>query len=481
MESQLAIYREVTAAAALIDDPRTAAERIDDVVRTLWREQRPGYLEIHRDMVDRTIDVPRDLIESGGPLDVGHSADPRKVREAARESAERLGRARRPVVIAGIEVHRFKAGREVVRLCERLGAPVLTTMLSKGAVPMDHSLAMGVFMGALSPPPIRKRVEAADLILDLGTPATDIGGLAHPLPRERLISAVDRRVDVSFHSYTDVPLRDFVRNLLEERLPRFAERVSYCDNLPPARAEAVRAGQVSAGTGDSGLRAARGTRARSRTQIRVAEVLQVLNRFLADRRGHVVVADSGDVLFAGVDVRIGGSGSYFAPGFYASMGFSVPAAMGIELGTGRRPIVLCGDGAFQMTGPEIAHAPMLGARPIVLVMNNGGWGIFRPVLERQAVLEIPPWPYAELARLWGGDGERVTTAEELEAALARAARSPRFFLVEVVVGRTDLSPLSRKYIRFSARQGAAPARRTHRAAARASRPRGRSEKRAGER
>ena len=71
IESQLRIYREVTCAAELLDDPRTAAERIDKVVRTVWCEQRPGYLEIHRDMVDHKIHVPRELCAFDGALHFG--------------------------------------------------------------------------------------------------------------------------------------------------------------------------------------------------------------------------------------------------------------------------------------------------------------------------------------------------------------------------------------------------------------------------
>src|SRR6516162_6219191 len=53
IESQLRIYRELTCAARLLDDPHTAAETVHEVVKAIWREQRPGYLEVHRDMVER--------------------------------------------------------------------------------------------------------------------------------------------------------------------------------------------------------------------------------------------------------------------------------------------------------------------------------------------------------------------------------------------------------------------------------------------
>src|SRR5581483_5201709 len=68
IESQLRIYREVTCVARVLDDPRVAAERLHEVVQTIWREQQPGYLEIHRDMVERPIPVPREIQEWDGTL-----------------------------------------------------------------------------------------------------------------------------------------------------------------------------------------------------------------------------------------------------------------------------------------------------------------------------------------------------------------------------------------------------------------------------
>jgi indolepyruvate decarboxylase len=178
-----------------------------------------------------------------------------------------------------------------------------------------------------------------------------------------------------------------------------------------------------------------------------------LNAFLRGRRGYAVVAESGDMLFAGLDVRVERGGGYLAQGFYASMGFGVPGALGAQIGAGFRPIVLCGDGAFQMTGPEIAQAPRYGLNPIVVVMNNGGWQIFRPVVPEPELLALPNWPYAELARAWGGQGFRVERVDTLRAALEEAARIRSFVVIEACVPPDDLSPVSRKYIHASARRG----------------------------
>jgi TPP-dependent 2-oxoacid decarboxylase len=429
IDSQLRIYEELTCAARVLDDPRTAAEMVHEVVSTVWREQRPGYLEIHRDMVDRRIPVPRALVEWDGTLAFARS-DERRVGEAVRETAARFNAARRPLTMIGIETFRYKLQPEIRALAERMGAPVTTTVLGKGAFPMDHPLFMGVHMGPLSPRPIVERVDRADLVLNLGTLLTDmnLGSRPPQIDRHRSIWAVGGRVNVSFHTYTDVHVRDFVRGLLRTRLRKHAERVRYCDNLPPQPAETRRA-------------------------LRVSDVLHEVNRFLRGRRGYLVVAESGDMLFAGLDVRVERGGGYLAQGYYASMGFGVPGALGAQLGTGARPLVLSGDGAFQMTGPEIAQAPRHGLNPIVLVLNNGGWQIFRPVVTRHELLDVPPWPYARLAEDWGGRGFYAERVDELRSALAEAARVDSFVLIEALVRPDDLSPVSRKYIAASARHG----------------------------
>jgi indolepyruvate decarboxylase len=429
IESQLRIYRELTCAAHLLDDVRTAAETVHELVQTVWREQRPGYLEVHRDMVERRIPVPKEILAWDGALQFARS-DEHNVAEAVRDTAARFNASRRPLVTVGIETYRYKLKRDVQRLAEAMGAPVATTVLSKGAFPEDHPLFLGVHIGAISPAAILRRVDRADLVLNLGAMRTDmdLGSRPPPVARDRSIWAVDGRVHVSFHTYTDVHIRDFVRGLLRTKLRRHRERVRYHDNLPRETP-------------------------RPAAPLEVTGLLHEVNRFLREHPRHLVVAESGDMLFAGLDVRLGRGDGYLAQGFYASMGFGIPGALGAQIGSRVRPLVLCGDGAFQMTGAEIAQAPRHGLSPIVVVVNNGGWQIFRPVVRRTELLDLPPWPYAELARAWGGLGFRVETAGALRAALDEAARSKSFVVIEACVAPDDLSPVSRKYIQASARHG----------------------------
>ena len=153
IESQLRIYQELTCAARVLDDPRTRrATTVHEVVQT--------------DLARAAARLPRDPPRHGrarasrcrarsstgtAALQFARSDErqgrPRRCARPRRASTPRAG----PFTIVGIETFRYKLQREVRRLAERMGAPVTTTVLAKGAFPMDHPLYMGVHIGPLSP------------------------------------------------------------------------------------------------------------------------------------------------------------------------------------------------------------------------------------------------------------------------------------------------------------------------------------------
>lgn len=406
-ESQRRVFREVTAYQAVLDDPESAAERIRYALDVCRLHSLPVYLEVPRDMVDREV-----VVTPVRQLEV--TAQPGAVEEAAAEALDKLTAAERPVLVVGVEVHRLRLRERVAELAERLGVPVVSTFMGRGTFPDDHPQFAGVYLGPASPPGVRELVEESDGLLFLGAllADTNMGVRLSSIDPRKMVLANSRRVDIGYHRYADVPLPDLVERLLElpspapGSLPRFERR-------PFMRAD----DEPSPGP------------------IRVACMVAEINRFFRDHGEMPVVTDTGDCLFASHEID---TQEVLASAYYATMGFGVPAALGFEAVTGHRPLVLVGDGGFQMTGGELIHAVRWGLRPIVVVMNNGSWEMLQSFLPSD-YNELADWRYAETAELWGMAAWRAATAAELRRALEEAWSGRRAALIEVPLRRGDIS------------------------------------------
>jgi indolepyruvate decarboxylase len=161
------------------------------------------------------------------------------------------------------------------------------------------------------------------------------------------------------------------------------------------------------------------------------------------------VADVGDGWFIGLELR---TEVFLAPGYYGTMGFAVPGALGAGMADKtRRPFALVGDGAFQMTGMELATMVDQGLRPIVLLLNNGGYGMLEAIDGPSPYYNRRNWDFPSLARALGASAERATTSAELNAALQSAQASTGAYLIEAITAREDLSPVMAR-IRAQAQQ-----------------------------
>jgi indolepyruvate decarboxylase len=419
LESQLKVYQEVTEYAAILDDPRSAAAHIRKALEVATKVSRPVYLEIPRDMVTADVDVPL-VVEH-----VEMAVDDEAVEEASREILGRLAAASRPVLIVGVEVHRFALREQVIALAERLNVPVASSFLGRGVFPTRHPNFIGTYLGVVSPTPMREIVEQSDCVLLLGELVSDtsLGVSADRLSKANLLIAVARDVYIGHHRFQKTPLDRLVARLLQSPdVPRKEMPVhTPSDQLSLEVLEPVP----------------------DDAPIKVTHAIAILNEFLAARPDVPVVADTGDALFAAVDVR---ANEIMAPAYYATMGFAVPAALGAQIATRRRPLVLVGDGAFQMTGLEICHAPEYGCNPVVVVFNNARWEMLQAFFPDASYNTTVPWPFAKLAELWGGRGFTARTTKQFREALAAAWERGAFALIDLTLEPGDISPILRGFV-----------------------------------
>jgi indolepyruvate decarboxylase len=420
-DSQLNIYREVTVDAAILDDPESAPATIDRVLRAVVKSKRPGYLEIPRDRVRAPVASPVGRLE----LDPKFDDTPTLVgalEEAAAEIGAMVTAAERPVLYIGAGVRRHGLVEQVVALAERQRLPVVTDLLGKSAFPESHPQYVGIYLGILGDSEVRALVDGSDCVLGIGVALTDVGTgfWTHRInPNARVMIDPDS-VQVRYHLYDGLPMSRVVAKLLERLAP--ATRPAVVSTVP--RRSADDENEVVAGSPPSQV-------------IRVREIIAALAGL--DQSRYSFAADVGDSWFISLELRVD---VFVAAGYYSSMGFAVPAALGIGIAEpSRRPLAIVGDGAFQMTGTELATLVDQKLRPIILLLNNGGYGMLEAIDGPRLYFQRRDWDFPALARALGAEAERVSTAADLRAALARAEAAPGAYLIEALTARDDLSPV----------------------------------------
>jgi indolepyruvate decarboxylase len=391
-QTQLEVFDKLCAASREINDPATAFRDIDFLLDTAHRLKRPVYLELPRDMVSV---VPEQIRAFTRPSE---RSDPDALEEAVQEAVAKIEAAARPVIIAGVELHRYGLQREAIALAEAAGIPIAATMLAKSVISEVHPLFIGLYEGALGREEVTTFVEESDCIILLGTLLTDIdlGIFTAKLDPTKSIYATSDELRISHHHFHHVRLQDFIQALAAAR-PRAARRT-----LPRSPAQAQ---------GPFTLEPDR--------PITTTRLVRRLDESLDDRT--IVIADVGDALFASSELVIRGQTEFLSPAYYTSMGFAVPAALGAKMARPDLKVVaLVGDGAFQRTGLELSTIVRRGLAVTVIVLDNRGYGTER-VIHEGSFNDINPWEYQLLPQLLGGGtGYDVRTERDFDAAITAA-------------------------------------------------------------
>ena len=414
LDSQFQMYREITCDQVRLDDAARAPADIARVLASCLRHSQPVYIEIPRDMVAQpcapVVRMP------AAPVD-GEALD-----ACVADILTRLRQARAPVLMAGVEVRRFGLEEKVARLSVRLGLPVVTSFMGRGLLVEHDAPLVGTYMGVAGLPEVTRLVEESDGLFLLGEILSDTNFAVSEtrIDLRKTIQALDGQVTLGYHTYPDIPLAALVDRLLAS-VPEAGKPAAA------ARRQAFPAGLAADGAA-----------------ITPTDVATAVNDLMAEHGKLPIAADMGDCLFTAMEIAFT---PLVAPGYYATMGYGVPAGLGLQAATGRRPLILVGDGAFQMTGWELGNCRRYGWDPIVLLFNNAGWEMLRTFQPESSFNDLGHWGYAEMAAGLGGHGVRVATRAALKAALDEAfAARGQFRLIEITLPPGVLSETLQRFV-----------------------------------
>jgi acetolactate synthase-1/2/3 large subunit len=373
------------------------------------------------------VDVPKDVLQAETSFEwpqlvnlPGYRPTLEPNRRQIKAAARLIRDARRPVLYVGGGVLKARAAEELIRLAEAIGAPVVTTLMARGAIPDDHSLCLGM-PGMHGNYAAVTAMQRADLLVALGARFDDrvTGKLDAFAPEAKIIHADVDPAEIGKNRAVDVPIVGDARSTIVELTK--AVREEFNNHGRPRIAGWL--DEVNTWSREYPLFYEQEGSEAVKPQF-------VVDRFAAATGGDaVVVTGVGQhQMWASQLMPCNRPYSFVTSGGLGTMGFAVPAALGSKVGRPDSPVVaIDGDGCFQMTAQELATATLEGIAFTVAILNNEHLGMVRQWQElfyggRYSEVHLPPQvpDYVKLAEAYGAVGLRATDVSDVDSVIDKA-------------------------------------------------------------
>jgi acetolactate synthase-1/2/3 large subunit len=372
------------------------------------------------------VDIPKDVLQAQTEfawperLDLpGYRPTQKPNQRQVRAAAALIRTARRPVLYVGGGVLKARAAAELMKLAEAIGAPVVTTLMARGAFPDSHPLCLGM-PGMHGNYAAVTAMQRADLLITMCARFDDrvTGDLSSFAPEAKIIHADADPAEIGKNRRVDVPIVGDAKPILED-----LAREVMKDNSAH--------GQIDVGPWLAQVRAwARANPLNHDQQadgpIKPQTVIESFDR--AVRGDAIVVTGVGQhQMWASQLFSCNRPYSFISSGGLGTMGFGVPAALGAKVGRpDERVVLIDGDGCFQMTAQELATATIEKIPFTVAILNNSHLGMVRQWQElfydeRYSQVHLPQTPdYVQLAEAYGAVGLRATSPEDVDNIVDKA-------------------------------------------------------------
>jgi indolepyruvate decarboxylase len=403
------------ACASAVITPDNCVHEMERLIATARAESRPAYILVASDYGVTPL-TASDVVPYPKP-----ASGPDLARAVA-AIAERIEAARSVAILPAYTVSRFKLQDKLRALVESLGCPFAAMQMDKAVLSEAHPQFVGMYAGVASSPAVREAVEGADLVIDAGGVSfNDMNTAAYSsriLP-ERLVT-----IDVDHVRIGDRIYNPFRMGDVFELLAR-SVRKNFGYLAPPRQTPA---------TGRPG--------GKPNDPITAAALYPRYRDFL--KPSDQIVIETGSTTSGIIPLPLPDGAEVHSQTLWGSIGWATGAALGIALADrSRRTVLFTGEGSHQLTANEIGTMGRNGLKPVIFVLNNGGYMIERALEANPDWVynDLAPWNYHALPAALGCRGwftAKVATLGELDAALARSSTGETASYIEVVGGKMDL-------------------------------------------
>jgi indolepyruvate decarboxylase len=406
-------FAQVTAAQARIT-PHNAVTEIDRLITTAWHDKLPVYLELPSDIAYLDIEVPATPLMLAEP-----PSDPERLKSCAAAIVSRLARATSPAILVDSDADRFGTAAEIMGLAEKIQAPVAVVSTAKAVIDETFHQYIGLYNGKASQPGVQEAIEQSDCLLSIGYRLIDLtsGDFTASLPAS-IINLRGHSADVGEENYQAVTLKEVLRAVI--------------DTVPQVTNRGTKRFAPSAGamTGNG--------HADGSAKLTQAAYWQAIQGYI--RSGDVLIAEDG-TSYASFGLRLPPNCTFVSQPIWGSIGYTVPSLLGtLAAAPERRHLLFVGDGSFQLTAQEVSTMLRHDYKPVIFLINNGGYTIERCWLGKTSRYnDVADWNYADLPKVFQKNTAArsfvVKTIADLEKALS--APNDQLIFIEAVMDPFD--------------------------------------------
>ncbi|MEX3610934.1 alpha-keto acid decarboxylase family protein [Rothia sp. LK2588] len=415
---------EVCCATSNLNAP-TATWEIDRVLRSVMYAKQPGMIMLAADVAKTPCQPPSSALELITETTTDAAA------QAFEDALRRFVPGKKATILADLLVHRLGATDELETLLAENRLPVGTLSWGKSLVNESSSQFIGIYSGSSSSPEVRAAVEDAEMLLSLGVEFTDntTAGFSMQIDPARTVDLKAHVAKVGGETFTPLSLQRSMEILTKVLVENHTEGTAVEGEVQAS---------ATPDTSDAPL-----------TQDNLwAQVTGALSS------ENIVVADQGTSYFGMSTHRLPAGAFFIGQPMWGSIGYTLPAMFGAGMADrSKRPILLIGDGAAQLTVQELGQVIREGLPAVIILVNNEGYTVERVIHgPEEQYNEIPTWRWELALPFFGAREEdslvlRATTGRELAEALKVTADNPeKLVLLEVVTSYDDAPEELRKAV-----------------------------------